>query len=63
MCASVSVARAFILQRLLPVECLGLGFVGATSLLLECVDVLTVDANEGRGPAVADFVVAQDEPL
>jgi hypothetical protein len=40
-----------------------LGIVGATGFLLERAGILTVKPNESSGPAVANFVVAQDEPL
>ena len=60
---SVVVAGARVLQRLLPVERLSLCIVGTTGLLVERICVLTVDADECSRPAIAHFMVAQDEPL
>jgi hypothetical protein len=60
---SLSVASALILQRPLPVERLSLGIVGTTSLLVERICVLTVNADECSRPAIVHFMVTQDEPL
>ena len=50
-------------QCLLALKGLLLGVVGTTGLLRERVDVLPINPNEDGSPAIADLVIAQDEPF
>jgi hypothetical protein len=60
---SVAVARALVAQRLQPVKGLLFSIVGASGFLLEGIGVLTVKPRESRRPAVAHFMIAENEPL
>src|SRR5688572_8056700 len=60
---SVPIARTVALEDLLPLDGLSLGSVGTAGLLLEGADVLPVNPDQCSGPAIAHFMIAQDEPL
>ena len=60
---SVAVARALIAQRLQPGKGLFLGIVGPSRFALERIGVLTVKPDKRGCPAIAHFMIAQDEPL
>ena len=60
---SVPVARTVALEDLLPLEGLSLGSVGTAGLLLKGTGVLAVNSDQCSGPAIAHFMIAQDEPL
>jgi len=59
----VSVARALILQGLLPFDGPRLCIEGTAGFLLEGTCVLTVNPDQCSGPAIAYFMIAQDEPF
>src|SRR5947208_8216872 len=60
---SVAIARALIAQRLQPGKGLLFSIVGASGFLLEGIGVLTVKPRESRRPAIAHFMIAENEPL
>jgi hypothetical protein len=57
------IATAVALKDLLPLEGLGLGRVGTAGLTLEGTGVLAVKPDQCSGPAIAHFMIAQDDPL
>ena len=57
------IARALIAQRLQSGKGLLFSIVGASGFLPEGIRVLTVKPRESRRPAIAHFMIAENEPL
>jgi hypothetical protein len=60
---SIAPTGALSFQTFLSLDGLHLSVIGATSLLLERVCVLTIHAYENSCPTVTDFVIPQNEPF